>query len=325
MHPERDRGGGVVRSSTDHSVPSIEWVGPAGFERFASTGRFAVAEPRRFRAVLRGVVIDGVHVGEWTTSPISGSPSPRQDGASAVLVAVLDGVLRYWSNGRITDGRAGSLHVLSTTDPIRIALPEPARLLRVIVPAAFLPQRLRAATSSTVGEVPATRVTAGLLSLVEEVLDPAAGGSASPAARAVRAVAVAALEDSVPEGLDRDLRARILEHIERHLDDPDLSPQTIAAAFGISLRWVHAVFNVDGASVARHIRERRLELVAARLQREQRFPRISTLAEQSGFGARDQLARAFKARYGMTIADYAEQASRGRAPAPVDGRRERTA
>jgi AraC-like DNA-binding protein len=88
---------------------------------------------------------------------------------------------------------------------------------------------------------------------------------------------------------------------------------------------VHTVFDVDGASVARHIRERRLDLVAAQLQRGRRFPRIGALAEQSGFGARDQLTRAFKARYGMTVADYAQRASRGDATAPVEDRVERTA
>jgi AraC-like DNA-binding protein len=307
-----------VRTSTDHGVPSTEWEGAAGFERFAADGRFAVPDAQRFHASWRRVVVDGVQVGEWATSPISGAQPPRPDGASVLLVTVLEGSLRYWAGGRTTEARTGTLHLLSSAEPIRFAVPEPARLLRVTVPGAFLPQGVRAATATTVGEVPATRVTSGLTSLVEEVLDPAVGGSTSPAVRAVRALAVAVLEDSVPEAPERDLRGQILEHIERHLDDPDLSPQSIATAFGISLRWVHAVFNVDGASVARHIRERRLDLVAAQLQRDRRFPRIGALAEQSGFGARDQLTRAFKARYGMTIAEYAERATRGRAPEPLE-------
>jgi AraC-like DNA-binding protein len=314
-----------VRTSTEHSVPSIEWNGTAGFERFSSAGRFAVPDTSRFHARWRRVVIDGVQVGEWATTPISGAQPPGQDATSVFVVAVLQGAIRYWSGGRTVEGRQESLHLLSSTEPIRFAVPEPSRLLRITVPSAFLPQGVRAVSSRNVGEVPATRVTAGLTSLVEEVLEPRAGGAASPAARAVRALAVAALEDSVPEASERDLRGQILEHIERHLDDPDLSPQTIAAAFGISLRWVHAVFNVDGASVARHIRERRLDVVTAQLQRDRRFPRIGALAEQSGFGARDQLTRAFKARYGMTIAEYAERASSGRAPAPLESAEERTA
>jgi AraC-like DNA-binding protein len=306
-----------MRTSTDSSVPTVEWDGPAGFERFGAGGRFAVPDAKRFRATWRSVVVDGVQVGEWTTSPISGAQRPRRDVAAVFLVLVAEGSLRYWSDGRAVDARSGSLHLISSADQIRFAVPEPTRLLRVAVPGAFLPQEVRAATSTTIGQVPVTRVTTGLTSLAEQVLDPTMGGAASPAARAVRALAVAALEDSVPEAAEHDLRSQILEYIERHLPDPDLGPQSIASAFGISLRWVHHVFNVDGASVARHIRERRLDMVAAQLQSDRRFPRIGALAERSGFAARDQLTRAFKARYGMTIAEYAERASEGRAPAPI--------
>jgi len=306
-----------MRTSTDTSVPTLEWDGLAGLERLSADGRFAVPDAKRFRATWRSVVVDGVQVGEWTTSPISGAQHPRRDGAAVSLVLVAAGSLRYWTDGKSVDARSGSLHLISSTDQVRFAVPEPSRLLRVTVPGAFLPQEVRAATSSTVGEVPATRVTAGLTSLVEQVLDPTMGGASSPAARAVRALAVAALEDSVPEAAEHDLRSQILEYIERHLPDPDLGPQSIASTFGISLRWVHHVFNVDGASVARHIRERRLDMVAAQLQSDRRFPRIGALAERSGFAARDQLTRAFKARYGMTIAEYAERASSGRPPAPI--------
>lgn len=314
-----------MRASTEQSIPAAEWEGQVGFERFGAAGRFAVPDAKRFRSTWRGLVVDGVHLGEWVTSPISGAQRPRRETTAVALVAVIEGSMRYWSDGRAIDGRTGTLHLVSTGDQIRFAVPEPTRIIRIAVPGAFLPQEVRAATSGTIGQVPVSRVTTGLLSLVEQVLDPVIGGANSPAARAVRALAVAALEDSVPEVAEHDLRSQILEYIERHLADPDLGPQSIAAAFGISLRWVHHVFNVDGASVARHIRERRLDMVAAQLQSDRRFPRIGALAERSGFAARDQLTRAFKARYGMTIAEYAERASEGRAPAPLPSDGEETA
>jgi AraC-like DNA-binding protein len=315
-----------MRTSTEQTVPTMEWDGPAGFDRFGDAGRFAVPDAQRFRSTWRWLVVDGVQIGEWATSPIAGAQRPRPETAASVsLVAVLDGSMRYWADGRAIDGRTGSLHLISSADQIRFAVPEPARILRITVPGAFLPQDVRAATSGTVGQVPVSRVTTGLTSLVEQVLDPAIGGASSPAARAVRALAVAALEDSVPEAAEHDLRSRILEYIERHLADPDLGPQSIAAAFDISLRWVHHVFNVDGASVARHIRERRLDMVAAQLQSDRRFPRIGALAERSGFAARDQLTRAFKVRYGMTVGEYAERASGGRPPAPLAPAGEQTA
>jgi AraC-like DNA-binding protein len=306
-----------MRISTEQSVPTVEFDGLGGFERFGAAGRFAVPDAKRFRSTWRSLVVDGVQIAEWETSPISGAQRPRRESYAVVLVAIVQGSMRYWTEGRAIDGRAGTLHLLSASDQIRFAIPEPTRMLRIAVPGAFLPQEVRAATSGTIGQVPVSRVTSGLTSLVEQVLDPVIGGANSPAARAVRALAVAALEDSVPEAAEHDLRSQILDYIERHLADPDLGPQSIASAFGISLRWVHHVFNVDGASVARHIRERRLDMVAAQLQSDRRFPRIGALAERSGFAARDQLTRAFKARYGMTIAEYAERASEGRPPAPL--------
>lgn len=306
-----------MRSRTDHSVAAVEWAGPAGFERFGAAGRFVVPDIDRFRSSWRSVVIDGVQIGEWATSPISGLQRLRRDLAAVHLVAVLQGSFRYWADRRAVDAASGSLHLLSAADRIRFAVPEPTRLLRIAVPSAFLPEQVRAASASTIGPVPATRVTAGLTSLVEQLLDPSTGGVASPAARAVRALAVAALEDSVPEAARHDLRSEILEHIERHLGDPDLGPQSIAETFNISLRWVHHVFNVDGASVARHIRDRRLDLIVAQLQDGHRFPRVGALAERSGFSARDQLTRAFKARYRMTIGQYAKRAGdRAQAEAP---------
>jgi AraC-like DNA-binding protein len=306
-----------MRTISDRTVPTSEWDGQSGFERFSAAGRFAVPDARRFRATWRGLTVDGVRVGEWTTSPISGVKPTALDGSAAMLVAVLEGSARYWAAGRAVDARTGSVHLLSSADPVRFAVPEPSRLLRVAVPTAFLPPEVRMATANSIGEVPATRVTTGLAALVEQVLDPAVGGAASAAARAVRALAVAAVEDSVPDTADHDLRGRILDHIERRIGDPDLGPQSIAAEFGISLRWVHHVFNVDGASVARHIRERRLDVVAAQLQTDRRFPRIGALAERTGFASRDQLTRAFKARFGVTIADYAALAAEGRPPQPL--------
>ncbi|WP_375389544.1 helix-turn-helix domain-containing protein [uncultured Amnibacterium sp.] len=305
-----------MRTSSDQTVPIIEWDGQPGFERFSAAGRFAVPDARRFRSQWREVAVDGVQVGEWSTSPISGVERTARTTGRVLLVAVVEGSFRYWTDGRAVDARSGTVHLLSSGDQIRFAVPEPSRILRISVPSAFLPQDVRVATATSIGPVPATRVTAGLTSLVEQVLDPVVGGAASPAARAVRALAVAALEDSVPDTAEHDLRGRILEHIERHIGDLDLGPQSIAGEFGISLRWVHHVFNVDGASVARHIRERRLDVVAAQLQTDRRFPRIGALAERTGFASRDQLTRAFKARYGVTIAEYAALASEGRAPEP---------
>jgi AraC-like DNA-binding protein len=308
-----------MRTSEERRVPSTEWDGRSGFQRFGELGRFAVPDAQGFRASWRSVSVDGVRVGEWTTSPVSGATPARPDVAGVTMAAVVEGSMRYWANGAAVDARSGSVHLISGADAFRFAVPETSRFLLIEAPAAFLPPELRPAVGVSIGQVPSSRITAGLTALVEQVLDPLAGGPSCAAARAVRAVAVAAIEDSAPTGEEHDLRGRIVDHIERRIGDPDLGPQSIAAEYGISLRWVHHIFNVDGSSVARYIRERRLDIVAAQLRTDRRLPRIGALAERTGFGSRDQLTRAFKARFGTTIAEYAALADLGRAPEPVGG------
>jgi AraC-like DNA-binding protein len=311
--------------STDTRVPVVELDGASGLQRMRHLGRFAVPDPAGFRSTWRHATVDGVQLGEWSTSPISGAHPVDAGGPAVVLVRVAAGSVRYWSGGDVVDAPSGSIHLLNAADGVRFAVPEPSRIVRVMVPATLLPPEIRRATTAATGPMASTRITAGLTALVDQVLDPAVGGAASAAAGAIRPLAVAVIEDAVPDAAEQDLRGRIVEHIERRIGEPELGPQTIATEFGVSLRWVHSVFNVDGSSVARHIRERRLDLVAEQLRRDRRFPRIGALAEVYGFASRDQLTRSFKARYGVTIADSAVLAADGRAPSPAGDGEARTA
>ena len=47
-------------------------------------------------------------------------------------------------------------------------------------------------------------------------------------------------------------------HIQQHLADPDLSPRTVAAACGLSLSYLHRLFDTEPQTVAAFIREQRL-------------------------------------------------------------------
>lgn len=62
-----------------------------------------------------------------------------------------------------------------------------------------------------------------------------------------------------------ELREAVLRHIDEHLADPELTPQSIADAHFISLRSLHALAQNSGASVAGWIRTRRLERCRADL------------------------------------------------------------
>ncbi|MFC3996556.1 helix-turn-helix domain-containing protein [Nocardiopsis sediminis] len=97
----------------------------------------------------------------------------------------------------------------------------------------------------------------------------------------------------------RALTLRIRSFIARNLHDADLDPAAIAAAHHISVSHLHRLFREDGTSVARWIRERRLE----RARRELTDPDLRDLpvhaiAARCGFRHPAGFSRAFRAFHG---------------------------
>ncbi|MFC5632735.1 helix-turn-helix domain-containing protein [Streptomyces bullii] len=112
-----------------------------------------------------------------------------------------------------------------------------------------------------------------------------------------------------PESRRRALHTRIRDFIDQHLGDPSLSPATVAAAHGISVRRLHQLFAAEGASPAAWIRHRRLE----RCRRDLADPRLSGRSVQSiaarwGFTDPATFSRVFRRAYGMTPTDHRHHA-----------------
>ncbi|MEV5710474.1 helix-turn-helix domain-containing protein [Actinoallomurus sp. NPDC052274] len=101
--------------------------------------------------------------------------------------------------------------------------------------------------------------------------------------------------------LRRTLPLRIKDYIDQRLTDATLDPAQVAAAFGISVRYLHRLFESEPETVTRYIRDRRLERVRQRLTDPRCATRpISALAFDAGFGDLSGFNRAFKAKYGIS-------------------------
>ena len=75
----------------------------------------------------------------------------------------------------------------------------------------------------------------------------------------------------------------------------------ISSAFGISTRYVHALFEADGKSVCEHIQHRRLEVTVSVLTDPLYAARsIATIALSYGFKSQAHFSRLFRERYGVT-------------------------
>jgi len=101
----------------------------------------------------------------------------------------------------------------------------------------------------------------------------------------------------------RGLYIAILTFIETNLADPLLSAATVAAHFGISIRYVHRLFEEVDKSFGQVVLERRL-LRCARDLEAAGESRISEVAFRWGFGDISHFNRSFRQRFGFSPRDY---------------------
>ncbi|MBQ0854979.1 helix-turn-helix domain-containing protein [Streptomyces sp. BH-SS-21] len=99
----------------------------------------------------------------------------------------------------------------------------------------------------------------------------------------------------------RALSARIHAFIRENLGDPGLTPDTIAAAHHISLRYLHKLFHAEGRTVAAWIRERRLE----QCRRDLADPALSerpirAIAARWGFTSPAHFSQVFRSAHGCS-------------------------
>jgi AraC-like DNA-binding protein len=96
-------------------------------------------------------------------------------------------------------------------------------------------------------------------------------------------------------------RARRL--IDERICDPDLGVAGIAAALGVSPRYLQMLFAAAGATPSAYILDRRLRLAAERLRRRE-APCVTEVAMALGFNDLTHFGRAFRRRFGVTPRDY---------------------
>ena len=109
---------------------------------------------------------------------------------------------------------------------------------------------------------------------------------------------------------------RVIEHIDRHLDQP-LELDALAGVAAFSAFHFHRLFSAYmGETLGEYLRRRRLELGALRLVAQPELP-VLNVALGVGFGSPEAFARAFKARFGSSPTSWraAERAKRKRGQA----------
>ncbi|MFD8478000.1 helix-turn-helix domain-containing protein [Kitasatospora sp. NPDC059673] len=105
--------------------------------------------------------------------------------------------------------------------------------------------------------------------------------------------------------------ARVKDHILRHLGDPDLTPERIAAAHHISVRHLHKLFHSEGETVTRWIQRRRLEVCRRALAGPAAArTTVAAVAGRWGFVSASHFSRSFRAAYGVSPREWQQAGMR---------------
>jgi AraC-like DNA-binding protein len=99
-------------------------------------------------------------------------------------------------------------------------------------------------------------------------------------------------------------RQRILSHIDKHLDDPELRTSSIADAFNVSSRYIQLIFADMGLTVSAYILDQRLSRAAERLRTGKVGRLISDVAFDVGFQDLSYFSRCFRSQFGMSAKQY---------------------
>jgi AraC family transcriptional activator of tynA and feaB len=108
-----------------------------------------------------------------------------------------------------------------------------------------------------------------------------------------------------PDRARRESRRRaVLDIVDAHLCEPEISTRAIAGAAGVSPRYVQMIFAGMGTTPSAYICRRRLDVAAERLRHLGKAASITGVAFDLGFNDLSSFCRAFRRRFGQAPRDY---------------------
>jgi AraC family transcriptional regulator, positive regulator of tynA and feaB len=229
-----------------------------------------------------------------------------------VVVLLRSGRLKITQAGRECVLRPNMFTLFDCNGPYTFHHVEPTEVLDVIVPAGAMRARLKEpeayvaqprSAGSGLGRVMADMFQ----SLAREaplIPEEAADDCARRVADVMGVVFDSAGDGGLPIGesaVRSAIYRRCAAFIENNLDDPGLDPAMIAAAAGISVRYLHKIFHGSGESVGDHVRRLRLarsyhDLIDLR----KRHVKIKEIAFRCGFKNPTHFSDAFKDFHGIS-------------------------
>lgn len=218
--------------------------------------------------------------------------------------------IRFEQDGKDVRCKPGGFVIERSHLPYEFSHHEPAALWVLKIPSAVLRGRISRPERLATLRFDATRSVGALfvdtLRLAGERISEMDEQARTMMGRHLIELLAMAIEsdDRVLTGHSSSVRnghlLRCEQFIRTRLDDMRLTPQMIADGCGISLRYLHQIFEGEGLTVCAYIRDQRLSICDAALRDPNCRKSISEIAYQWGFADQAQFSRNYRGRFGCT-------------------------
>lgn len=280
---------------------------------------FDRVDEEEFEADLDCFTVGEIYLLEHSTSPLSlqrpvafGTNLPQYFSLNFVEHGRM--VLSHHDRQNVLKG--GDIVLADSHKPSRLTFEAPTRLVTLRIPdtllIAHLPQPERLCNQVL---TPRHHFSGAIRASLLSLLKMARRGAPSELRERSLQPFLGMLSFSYLANFGHDLGGRRssgrnrLNEIRRYIDDKiteaSLTPESIAANFGLSTRYMRKIFAAEGDSPTRYIQRRRLAKSADKMSnllwKEQS---ITDICYDCGFKSAPHFTRAFKAQFGMTPKEY---------------------
>jgi AraC family transcriptional regulator, positive regulator of tynA and feaB len=239
----------------------------------------------------------------------------RADSDDLLLCLQLSGRSIRCQDGRQAMNDAGSFLLLDTRRPFTLSFEARSSSISFKIPRELLEARLGSVSAMTARSIrsqgPIAELTSGFLAMLPAQIDALDGQSAQTIAdQSLDLVALAFSTECDQSSVAlSSARATALLRLKSAVDaglcDPELRPQMVAAAAGVSVRYANALLSHEETSLARYIQSQRLQRCRSALGDPAHAHRtIGEIAFCWGFSDLSHFGRRFKAEYGRLPSDY---------------------
>lgn len=281
--------------------------------------RISTTRPADFHAVLHGNSFDDVTLSRFAASAdqtVHRLPEFICEGEQGhiKLSMILKGSALIVQDGREALLSPGDMAIYDTSRPYTAVFDETSDSLVMAFPNTALSvpsEQVRQITASTMsGSTGMGRMVGPFLREFADGLPSFAGHASTMLVYNTLDIVNTMLYAEMGLGAQRaspgsDALVMVMEYIDRHLGDAQLSPATIAAATYMSTRRLHYLFEPVGATVTNWIKAKRLE----RCRLDLMDPSLGSLSitqigSRWGFVDAAHFSRVFKSAYGHSPSQF---------------------